>query len=119
MLDQMCSRKKFIRKCLYFGSAVLSSGLFLSGCKSKKSDQGDTEQVVSRDSCNDLSGVSENEIEKRKKFGYVMESPIPDSHCSNCNLYIPPGADKECGGCMLFKGPVCASGYCTYWAPQT
>ena len=69
------------------------------------------------DPCDDLTGVAPGEIEKRKKFAYVNVSPIPESKCGNCSLYMPPAAGKACGGCMLFKGPVRASGYCTYWAP--
>lgn len=87
------------------------------GCDSKKSAQEEKENIATGD-CSDLSGVSEAEIEKREKFGYVEESPMPNELCSNCNLYLPSGADKDCGKCMLFEGPVRAEGYCTYWAPK-
>ena len=66
--------------------------------------------------CDDLTGVSPAEIEKRKAFAYTNKTPIPDSSCSNCALYMPPAEGKACGGCLLFKGPVRAEGYCTYWA---
>ena len=74
-------------------------------------------QPVQKNQCDNLSGVSVEEIEKRKKLAYVTKTPIPDSHCSNCTLYMPPAKDKPCGGCMLFKGPVRPDGYCAYWAP--
>ncbi len=77
--------------------------------------QQQTEQQ--KNPCDDLTGVSVEEIEKRKKLAYVNKTPIPDSHCSNCTLYLPPAKDKPCGGCMLFKGPVRPEGYCAYWAP--
>lgn len=67
--------------------------------------------------CDDLTGVPASEVDKRQKLAYVNKSPIPDSKCGNCNLYLPPAKDKACGGCMLFKGPVRSEGYCTYWAP--
>jgi hypothetical protein len=67
--------------------------------------------------CDDLTGVSPGEVDKRKKLAYVTKSPLPDSRCGNCSLYVPPAGGKACGGCMLFKGPVRAEGYCTYWAP--
>jgi hypothetical protein len=67
--------------------------------------------------CDDLTGVSPGEVDKRKKLAYVTKSPLPDSQCGNCSLYVPPAGGKACGGCMLFKGPVRAEGYCTYWAP--
>jgi hypothetical protein len=67
--------------------------------------------------CDDLTGVSPGEVDKRKKLAYVTKSPLPDSRCGNCSLYVPPAGGKACGGCMLFKGPVRAEAYCTYWAP--
>ena len=76
-----------------------------------------SETVTAKNPCDDLTGVSAEEIEKRKKFAYVNKSPIPDSQCGNCALYIPPGAGKPCGACLLFKGPVRSEAYCAYWAP--
>ena len=73
--------------------------------------------ILQKNPCDDLTGVSADEVAKRKKLAYVNKTPIPDSHCSNCALYLPPAKDKPCGGCMLFKGPVRAEGYCAYWAP--
>ncbi|MBX2816614.1 MAG: high-potential iron-sulfur protein [Saprospiraceae bacterium] len=45
-------------------------------------------------------------------------SPLEESSCQNCNLWLPSQNDLPCGGCTLFAGPVAAEGYCTYWAPQ-
>ncbi len=135
------SRREFIGRYFYASSVLLGGGVLL-GCTSLKSvansipesaaassagketigavqiptaqAQGQAQQ---KNPCDDLTGVSAEEIEKRKKLAYVNKTPIPDSHCSNCALYIPPAKDKPCGGCMLFKGPVRAEGYCAYWAP--
>ena len=140
------SRREFIGKYFYTGSLVLGGGILLS-CTSLKSVANDTVEstpgeapAASQDTikvnqgqapqqaqaaaqqknpCDDLSGVSAEEIEKRKKLAYVNKTPIPDSHCSNCTLYLPPAKDKPCGGCLLFKGPVRPEGYCAYWAPIT
>lgn len=112
-MKQAYSRRKFISASLFFGA-----GLVFAGCDSKKSTQAEKENATSVGSCDDFTGVSKAEIEKRKELGYVKESPIPDNQCDNCNLYIPQGTEKACGGCMLFDGPVQALGYCTYWAPQ-
>lgn len=97
-------------------TVYLGGGLLLGGCNSEKSAQGDQESASIID-CDDLTGVSEGEIEKREKLGYVKESPIAENQCSNCKLYIPSETDPGCGKCMLFAGPVHATGYCTYWAP--
>ena len=69
-------------------------------------------------SCDDLSGLGETDLKAREGFAYVKESPLKESRCNNCNLWLPPKGEAPCGGCLLFKGPVFSEGYCTYWAPQ-
>jgi hypothetical protein len=134
------SRRKFISKSLYLGSMFLS-GAFLLGASSVPSianDQTgldgqedpeallnkgvkpayqDSTKQVKKDPCDDMTGVSPAELAKRKKLAYVNKSPIEDSHCGNCALYLHPAKGKACGGCVLFKGPVRPGGYCAYWAP--
>ncbi len=137
------SRREFIGKYFYTSTVLLGGGVLL-GCTSLKSvannipesapvsepntrqdtiktNPGDAPKqqptAQEKNPCDDLTGVSAEEIEKRKKLAYVNKTPIPDSHCSNCTLYLPPAKDKPCGGCMLFKGPVRPEGYCAYWAP--
>jgi hypothetical protein len=139
------SRREFIGKYFYTSSIILGGGVLL-GCTSLKSVANDIPEsppvgsastgqdtiknsrapapqsqieAQQKNPCDDLTGISAEEIEKRKKLAYVTKTPIPDSHCSNCTLYIPPAKDKPCGGCMLFKGPVRPEGYCAYWAPIT
>lgn len=90
----------------------------LSSCNSNQSKEESTEEAFSGDPCEDMSGLSESELAKREQLGYVETSPIPESVCGNCQLYIPSNTDKDCGGCLLFKGPVYEEAYCTYWAPQ-
>ena len=110
-------RREFIWKNFCLSSGFFSAGIMLSKCESKN-DSGEGEKKgVKIDPCEDLSGVSKNDIEARKKFAYVKKSPLPDKTCNNCKRHIPPQTGKECGECLLFKGPVYSSGYCTYWAP--
>lgn len=118
MIYKEKSRRKFIRKCLFASSVFLGEALVLSSCGSGKPSQEDKKNASAGDPCDDLSAVSENEILKREKFGYVKESPIADNNCGNCGLYVPSEAEQACGKCMLFEGPVYSSAYCTYWAPQ-
>ncbi|MBD3628800.1 high-potential iron-sulfur protein [Cyclobacterium sp.] len=91
-----------------------SSTLILSYCASPKKEY-QLEQVTD---CADLTGLSEDELEKRKSLGYEEETPVSDNRCDNCQLYLPPTEKRKCGGCQLFKGPVKAGAYCTYWAPR-
>ncbi|MGN6510941.1 MAG: high-potential iron-sulfur protein [Chitinophaga sp.] len=112
----MNTRREFI-KYAFGASGMLLGGVFFAGCGGgqKSPDREDAKKQPA--SCSDLSGVSKEEKEKRKKLGYVEETPIPDSKCGNCKLYLPPGEHETCGSCSLFKGPVEENGYCTYYAP--
>ena len=116
-MQKAYSRREFIGKTFLLGSVLLSAAIALSECESKKSSEKEEKKDLKADPCEDLSGLSKNDIEARSKFAYVKKSPLPDKICSNCKLYIPPRDGKECGECLLFKGPVYPSGYCTYWAP--
>ena len=117
-MKKINSRRKFIHKCLATGASVLGGGWILSSCNSSSTKEDSAKEAFSGDPCENMSGLSEEELAKREQLGYVKKSPIPESTCSNCQLYIPPKTEKDCGGCMLFKGPVYAEAYCTYWAPQ-
>jgi hypothetical protein len=113
------SRRKFVSRFVLRGGALLTAAFSIAGCGRKKEEEkisGGAQASV--EPCSDLSGVPENDIELRKKFAYVNQSPINDNQCNNCNLYLPPKKGSPCGGCMLFKGPVHPEGYCTYWAPK-
>ena len=108
---EMQSRRKFISKTLV---RPIFAAALVGACKTKKDDQS---KATGPESCDDLNNVTAEEIKKRLGLAYVEQSPDPDSQCNNCQLYIPPKEGQPCGGCLLFKGPVFAKGYCTYWAP--
>jgi hypothetical protein len=112
------TRRKFIQQCFYPTALLFSTGWLVSGCRSKNNAPAAEEKTAAGDPCTDFSGVGEKDLQAREKLGYVKESPLPASRCNNCNLYLPAPASQACGKCMLFKGPVYATAYCTYWAPQ-
>lgn len=116
MKIQVSSRRAFVARLAFHTGVVLSAGYLVMACDKKQSARND--DVTPVDFCDDLSAVSENDLALRKQFAYVDASPIEDSQCDNCNLFLPPKSEQRCGGCMLFKGPVAKSGYCTYWAPK-
>lgn len=121
-MDRRFSRRKFIHKFIISGTLFVGGASFLNSCNSKKSgekkaENGNVNARADVESCDDLSGVSAGELEKRNRLAYVEKSPMSDSRCDNCSLYLPPSEKSECGGCMLFEGPVFAEAYCTYWAP--
>lgn len=113
-------RRKFIEDTIRLGSGLVFAPILLQSCQSgaeKTSEKEEADNAMDVTSCDDLSKTPEVEIKKREGFAYVDESPMPDKHCKNCNLYLPPKEGQPCGGCALFKGPVFEEGYCTYWAP--
>lgn len=113
------SRRSFISGVLSkaaMAGAILPLAVACGKAKEESAEESNTPATPAN--CRDLTGVSEQDLAVRKKLAYVNESPIPDNECNNCNLYLPPTGEKKCGGCMLFKGPVEAKGYCTYWAPK-
>jgi hypothetical protein len=107
-------RRKFVAQCFRSGALLFSAGLIVEACSKKESSQ---ENQKATDACDDFSGVSEAELEKRKQFAYVKQAPDTLKQCNSCKLYLPPKQGDKCGGCLLFKGPVDAGGSCTYWAP--
>ncbi len=115
------SRRKFLKNIIQFGTVVLAAG-FAGGCGRNEDSaaQNDSarEQAGFSGSCDDLSDLNQTEIDKRDVYGYVDDTPYPEYRCDNCSLYIPPGEEGHCGGCVLFEGPVFAAGYCDYWAPE-
>ncbi|QRR04218.1 high-potential iron-sulfur protein [Dyadobacter sandarakinus] len=100
------NRRKFLCKTICTGPLIAAT-FWLSGCRGK-----------SKDACSDISGLTESDKTNREAMGYVAISPIPNSTCGNCQLWLPPEDEDACGGCQLFKGPVPEEGFCTYWAPH-
>jgi hypothetical protein len=76
------------------------------------------EEPMAEAGCNDLSGLTEADIQMRQTLQYVDESPEPEKLCSNCQLFIAPEGDAACGGCQVIKGPIAPGGYCTSWAQK-
>ncbi|WP_343305805.1 high-potential iron-sulfur protein [Chitinophaga niabensis] len=113
----MNTRRHFIKNAMSLGGLLLGGAFIFSGCGDGQKPAATKDKKPT--SCSDLSGISAEEKDKRKKLGYVEKSPIPDSKCGNCKLYLPPGKDEHCGSCSLFKGPIEVEGYCTYYAPLT
>lgn len=136
MKTQNNSRRLFLQKFLSAGLVVVAGGAMLSSCNSDSPKEGEAAKDAAAKSgsdttksasagngaddfkCGDYSNVSPEELAKRKKLGYVDKSPDTERECVKCNLFIPKGAEKTCGGCILFKGSVNKEGSCTYWAEQ-
>jgi hypothetical protein len=116
MEQKAYSRRKFIYRWLGPVMAVMGGAVLWSGCHGGDKSSGANSGPAS---CDDLSGVSEDEIAKRKQLGYVQNSTVPGSHCGNCSLYVPAEREGGIGKCLLFAGPVCATGYCTQYVAKS
>jgi hypothetical protein len=122
MKDQYYSRRRFMNRLLSTGSLLIGGAFLLNSCDSSQPGEapsGDIKKSRSEDPCNDLSGISDGERMKRESLGYVKKTTNPENYCGNCSLYIPPKEGEECGGCILFKGPVDSNGHCVQWAAIT
>lgn len=120
------SRRAFLQRLSALGLAGLGGSTLLAGCggggeqPTTTDDQAtaDTEAGGDDFTCTDTSGLTEAEVQMRETLAYVDETPFPDKRCDNCQLYLPPEAGAQCGGCQVLKGPVHPQGYCNSWAAQ-
>lgn len=71
------------------------------------------------EACDDLTGLTEVELQQREQLQYVAQSPKEEQICANCRFWQPAeGEESICGGCQLIKGPIHPNGWCQTWAPQ-
>jgi len=69
-------------------------------------------------SCQDVSGLNEQDAELRAALQYVDRSPHASTkRCGNCAFYVA-GKENQCGQCTLVKGPIHPLGYCNSWATK-
>ena len=117
----METRKDFLKKVIYTGGTALIAGFLVSSCnddtKPVKAGETNSSEPPPAATANPADTVlTEADLEKRKQLGYVSKTPMPESHCGNCALYLKPTDEIKFGRCQLFKGKVEENGYCTYWA---
>ncbi|HRN56472.1 MAG TPA: high-potential iron-sulfur protein [Agriterribacter sp.] len=120
MEEKTYSRRTFIYQCAGRSAAILGTMFLLNSCGSDHTPGNNAANTDKEtDPCNDFTGVSAEELDKRKRMAYTDTSQAPESSCGNCGLYIPREGQNTCGGCLLFKGPVQAAGYCTQWVAKS
>jgi hypothetical protein len=109
------NRKEFLHYCLLLGTSIAGGQIVFQSCNQKNGDQTTGDQSQPPDPCDDLSMLSEEQMEIRKTFEYVNKTPYPEKKCDNCSLWIAPKEGELCGGCQIMDGPVKAEAYCNAW----
>lgn len=113
------NRKKFL-KSMAFGA--LSTSVLVAACggeapKTETTTAPAAEPAAAAPAadCNDLSGLSADDLKPREAVAYVAKSTEADKMCSNCRFMKPASEPNGCNGCQLFKGPVNPEGNCKSW----
>ncbi len=66
--------------------------------------------------CDDVSGLTPDEVGRRKALQYVDRTRNPQQTCGSCNHVQPvPGSNDPCKRCSVVPGPVHIDGWCTAW----
>lgn len=133
MSKKELSRRDFLIRTSALGAVALGSGALLSACgggqeqtqapaggeEAAPMDDQMAEPMAEASCSDDLSGLSDADLQMRQTLQYVDKSPHPDKQCTGCQLFVPPEGDAPCGGCQIIKGPISPEGYCTSWAAKT
>lgn len=130
MMRDPLSRRRFLFRLGTVSLAGIASLTVLSplgGCggEEKASDSAassgarDATASGTPDPCNDLSGLTEAQIETREMYEYVAESEVPEELCRDCEFWKAPDKGATCGGCTLMAGPIAPDGWCNTWSEAT
>ena len=120
------TRRVFLRQA---GLAGVGAALLLAGCgrddekvsaesdatagTSARAPTGTADRAAAEPRpCDDLAGLTPEQIQLRETFGYVETAPDPELECHHCEFYKQPAPGEYCGGCTLFAGPVSPEGFC-------
>ncbi len=130
------TRKEFLNDVSKLGAATLVGATWLSACSSPsgQSESSSAEAVsapptepepaaeeepaptqLAADACEDLSGLTEQELAMREQLKYVAQSEKEGQVCTNCRFWQAPETEGSCGGCQLIKGSIHPNGWCASW----
>jgi hypothetical protein len=70
-------------------------------------------------SCEDVTGLSDEERAARSALAYADGATKPDKACRSCQQWVAPHGDGACGGCKLLKGPIHPEGTCKAFAARS
>ncbi len=67
--------------------------------------------------CTNTSGLTPAELTAREALAYSDTTMDSQKKCSGCQLFKPAG-EKQCGSCVIVKGPINPGGSCTSWVKK-
>lgn len=108
-MSEKLTRRDVLVRASQLAAVGACGGLLLSATACSKGGGGGSV------SCNDTSGLSEDEIATRTSAGYVESSMRSGQNCENCSLYEAPAEGESCGGCQSVPGPINPEGWCNLW----
>jgi hypothetical protein len=120
LIDEPMDRRTFICRASVAGLAAAGVMLGLTACGGGKKEESapGASATASRpvaDPCNDLTGLTQDELATRTTFKYEAKASDPAKVCTTCNFYHKPVGDSPCGTCTLVKGPIEPGGGCVSW----
>jgi hypothetical protein len=98
-MDPVCTRRHWLLQATLVPCALLS----VLACKEQEF------------ACDNVTGLSPEQIQIRTNLAYVDRSTNPKSTCRNCQHYVPPTSGAGCGTCKLMPGPTHPQGFCKIW----
>lgn len=125
----MQNRRRFLKGLFFSATTTALGAVALQSCGGNEATPEKSEPNSSSNeaaappqapepSIIDSSQMTQDDFDKRKNLGYVEKTPIEDSRCDNCALYLKPEGDSKYGGCQLLRGPIAPEAYCAYWAAK-
>ncbi len=119
MLNWKLDRRTFLARAGQLGLLGVVAPACLAGCggggreEAEATTKADPAKAAG---CNDLAGLTPEEVELRQGYEYVELAGDPTEACKLCAFWEPAPEGQTCGGCTLFAGPVHPDGSCNSWA---
>ena len=112
MSEKDLSRREFLQRTALLGVAIGAAPV-LASCATKEAGTGGGEGGAL--DCSDVTALTEQEVQTRTGLQYVEASTKADQNCLNCQHYVAPTAEGECGTCALVPGKINSAGWCLSW----
>src|SRR5690625_7290457 len=104
--DNKLDRRAFLRRAAQLGAVAAVAPALVSMTTACSKKDGDSKKGGGF-SCEDTSGLTDQEKATREQLEYTDDSPHGKTKdCENCALYVEAKEGEDCGGCQLIAGPI-------------